>query len=464
MSTLSSIVQGIVTAGDSEDRVARNLLQLLKSANPRVLANTQELEVDPLEGLNPAQHTLGYLFILVSRLQVAKGHDHIHYLLGRANNFSCVFNYNQAWLAPDQMNAFADCLANIADRLERPSLPIAPLLRCISKAPNFDAQSSSSSTSPLPAPHHLTYLHHVVLKYCLLAKMYRHALPILDQDISALSKSAHSLKVQDFMLYYYYGAMVYIGLKKFARALEFLHLCISTPANATSAIQIEAYRKFILVSLIVHGKVVPNLKYTSPIVSRVVQVHSQPYLELAKAYDSGSFSKLQTELAKCQEVMTKHSNFGLAKQCTNALICQKVLNLNNTYLTLSLADISKLIGQGPSGSQLNVDEVEALVATFVERNQVYASISHADNGMVFFHDSPESYQSAETGAKIEKQLRKAMDLARTINDMDETIGASRSYLEKLIQSESRGDSRSMGTFERLGSSGSFDADDMAMNE
>lgn len=49
--------------------------------------------------------------------------------------------------------------------------------------------------------------------------------------------------------------MIYTAVKNYERALYFFEVCISTPAMAMSYIMLEAYKKFILVSLILHGKV-----------------------------------------------------------------------------------------------------------------------------------------------------------------------------------------------------------------
>ncbi len=60
---------------------------------------------------------------------------------------------------------------------------------------------------------------------------------------------------KDVRLYFYYAGSVYIGLKKFTRATEMLKTAISVPAIVPSAIMIEAYKKFVLVSLILSGQV-----------------------------------------------------------------------------------------------------------------------------------------------------------------------------------------------------------------
>lgn len=50
------------------------------------------------------------------------------------------------------------------------------------------------------------------------------------------------------------------------------HQAITTPAMAVSHIMLEAYKKYILVSLILHGKVQQLPKYTSQIVGRFIKV------------------------------------------------------------------------------------------------------------------------------------------------------------------------------------------------
>ena len=64
------------------------------------------------------------------------------------------------------------------------------------------------------------------------------------------------LEYRDHMQYYLYGAMIYIGLKQWDKALGFLETVLITPAAVNaSKIQAEAYKKYILVSLLHKGRV-----------------------------------------------------------------------------------------------------------------------------------------------------------------------------------------------------------------
>lgn len=62
-----------------------------------------------------------------------------------------------------------------------------------------------------------------------------------------------------FLLYYYYGGMIYAAMKNYDRALYFFEVVVTVPALVVSHIMLEAYKKYILISLILHGKVIKYL-------------------------------------------------------------------------------------------------------------------------------------------------------------------------------------------------------------
>lgn len=64
------------------------------------------------------------------------------------------------------------------------------------------------------------------------------------------------LDYRDHLLYFLYGAMIFMGLKKWKRALLFLEIIIMSPVvSNVSKIQVDAYKKWALVSLICKGHV-----------------------------------------------------------------------------------------------------------------------------------------------------------------------------------------------------------------
>ena len=64
------------------------------------------------------------------------------------------------------------------------------------------------------------------------------------------------LEYRDHLIYFLYGAMIFMGLKKWKRALFFLEIVIMSPVvNNISKIQVDAYKKWVLVSLLYKGHV-----------------------------------------------------------------------------------------------------------------------------------------------------------------------------------------------------------------
>lgn len=109
------------------------------------------------------------------------------------------------------------------------------------------------------------------------------------------------MNIQNFLKYYYYGSIAYIGNKNYDRALDFLSIVISAPTQkAISAIQVAAYKKFILVSLIYEGHIRALPKYTAQIVEKVCKTQSQPYLNLLKTFN-------ETDLKLFHETATNSS-------------------------------------------------------------------------------------------------------------------------------------------------------------
>lgn len=55
----------------------------------------------------------------------------------------------------------------------------------------------------------------------MLAKCFKPALPFLELDMMDICKENGAYDAKHFLCYYYYGGMIYTGLKNFERALYF---------------------------------------------------------------------------------------------------------------------------------------------------------------------------------------------------------------------------------------------------
>ncbi|KAI5285423.1 hypothetical protein KEM54_000589 [Ascosphaera aggregata] len=132
----------------------------------------------------------------------------------------------------------------------------------------------------------LTSSHLHFLKHCLDRKAFSFAIPLLDKDIYHIPCSADEklaklngtipcnptepvnsyitrrsgltdkLATRQVLEYFLYGAMIYMGVGNWKRAIHFLNIVLRAPTRrCVSKVQVEAYKKWILANLIEHATV-----------------------------------------------------------------------------------------------------------------------------------------------------------------------------------------------------------------
>ncbi|KAK6928491.1 Proteasome component (PCI) domain [Dillenia turbinata] len=405
MDTLEALVTQIQGLSNGEADLT-DLHNLLKQSEDQLHSHTPRLPSLLLQ-LDPAKHSLGYLYFLeactsapVSKEQA----NDLSLIIVRFIN-SCIAE--QIRLAPDKR--FKDQVL----MLEAPMRGVAPMLASVRKL-----QTSSECLTPL---------HPEFLLLCLLAKNYKAGLSILKDDIFEVDQP------RDFFLYCYYGGMICIGQKRFSKAIELLHNVVTAPMSTMNAIAVEAYKKYILVSLIHQGQFsTPFPKYTSTAASRNLKSFSQPYMDLAIAYGSGKRSELEACFEANKENFEADSNLGLVKQVLSCMYKRNIQRLTQTYLTLSLQDIANAV-------QLNsAKEAEMHVLQMIQDGEIFATINQKD-GMVRFQEDPEQYKTCDMIEHIDSAIQRIMTLSKKLTAMDENISCDPLYLAKVGRERQRYD-------------------------
>ncbi|KAM3253338.1 COP9 signalosome complex subunit 3-like [Capsicum annuum] len=219
---------------------------------------------------------------------------------------------------------------------------------------------------------------------------------------------------------YHFGqnnrGMVCIGQKQFLKALELLHNVVTAPMSSLNAIAIEVYKKYILVSLIHLGQFSTSFpKYTSSVAQRNLKNYCQPYLELSNSYGTGKISELETFVQTNKEKFETDNNLGLVMQVVSSVYKHNIQRLTQTYLTLSLQDITNTIQlRGPK-------EAEMHVLQMIEDGQIYATIDQKD-GMVRFLEDPEQYKTCGMIEHIDSSIKRfRSNVTREVTDLGEVL-------------------------------------------
>jgi len=273
------------------------------------------------------------------------------------------------------------------------------------------------------SPSHLTFLHPIFAKHCLLAKTYSYAKDIIENDIEDFDKQVNVL---DFLLYHYYAGMLAIGLKDYNKALNYFRRVITTPAKVISAIMIESYKKYVLISILLYGRKQSLPSYTDEIVSKKLNRSEdcKRYKELENLFSNPS-SDINTNIKRIKKLtnfQTKN-NAGLAKQCTRAYTRKVIQKLTQTYITMSFQEIAKEINLVDENAN---EIVEHHLLSMIENNEIFAYINHNNGGMVSFYDNPERYDSNETMEKINE----CINIVSQLND--KVLGYNRTIKKEHI--------------------------------
>ncbi|XP_034250086.1 COP9 signalosome complex subunit 3 isoform X1 [Thrips palmi] len=413
-------VQSFSSQGNYND-----LCEVLRKSTDVLSKNLQHLD-NVLETLDPFQHSLGFLavlFVKTSNLPThmtppsgaaeAAGHAEARALdtlvFSQFQNFIDQCDSSQARLAPETYSEVCHAITRVLVEQKRPHKGIDLIRKAIRKIQKHESQ--------------LTGAHADLMQLCLLAKNFKPALEFLDVDICSISDEGSQSEAKYFLLYFYYGAMIYAALKKFDRALYFLEVVITTPAMAVSHIMLEAYKKYILVCLILHGKVLNPPKYASQVVERFIKPLSSAYNKLSLAYSTNSCEEVQQCLNLYAETFNRDGNNGLSKQVLVSLRKKNIQRLTKTFLTLSLADVASRV-QLPSPR-----DAERAILNMIEDGEIFASINQKD-GMVCFHDDPEKYNTPVALQRLEEEMERCTELDRKILEMDEKFLVNPAFIKK----------------------------------
>lgn len=359
-----------------------------------------------LSSLNYKNNTLGVIFLLYTKTLLPNV-DAV--FVSQVEALLKEFSVDQARKTPEKFGAVVHRYTEIT-RESNPAKGIPLLKKAIGK---FRLGSD-----------HLTPLHPDYVSLCLKSHNYKAALWLLQSRIFQVDPKRSGSTPRDLLLYYYYGSMVYIGLKQFNLAQEALSTVLHVPTNTITAISVEAFKKHILVSLIVQGKS-PSLSSKSGAsqIFRHLRTYASEYVNFGETYETNQVDKVSEYITKHTEVFQKDGNFGLVKQCLQALYRLNIQRLTQTYLTLSLKNIAETVGLK------SAQEAEFRVLEMIDNGEIVASINQ-EAGMVEFKDKEQRFTSSATSRLLDTRVSNCAELATKLRNMDNDIASSNAFIAR----------------------------------
>lgn len=357
--------------------------------------------------LDPALHSLGLLHMLSARASMA---------LDDAGDFiaACVRLFlhgdgEQFKLEPRRALRVSHKLTSIATEYGCPIRAVQALEQGVRLVQENEYQ--------------LTGVHADLLQVCLLAKCYHRGERLLRRPVLNIGEAkTNGFTQSDYLRYWYYAGMVYTGLKRFREAIDAFEQCFSAPAMVLSAPAVEAYKKWVLVSLILRGSVDAKRSGNAMMMRNLKQA-AHRYGDFSTAFATKDPAALAKVAAEHAEHFTRDSNFGLVQQCIESLADRQIRALTQTYLTLNLETMAK--GAGLTSKE----EAQRRVVAMVEAGTIVASVNEKE-GMVSFGENAEHFNDMRTMQAIDKDIRMAIQWGGLMRSLDDQIASSAEYLQK----------------------------------
>jgi len=418
MATMEVIMTQITTLSTKNESDLKKLKDFLRHEQETLKANVAQIEA-ALQTLDLVQHTLGVTFLLAAQLQAGIAQERRRPTLGYVGGFLRAADEQQ---------------------LQRAAAPATTVCKCYAQMAIEEGQQFiMSSIVPLqvaleklrPNPETLTPVHEHFLRACLKAKAYHLGSRVLDQpifDIACGSGTFSQMTPQSFLSYFYYGALIRIGMKEYAKALQSLLVVLTCPASCLSAIQVDAYKKYAMMSLKVSGECPALPVYASHIVHRYAK--SPGYVtDLVEAYRRGDLAALQAVAEEKAAQIETDSNTGLVKQVVSSLQRYKLQTLTKTYLTLSLTEIAREIG----ADEGRLDEVDALLFDMISEGEINATIDQRTSNVSF--EEEEDDMDSTVVAKTQQKLAQILEAASRMAAFEREVVSSEAYIRKTVAME-----------------------------
>jgi COP9 signalosome complex subunit 3 len=309
----------------------------------------------------------------------------------------------------------------------------------------------------------LTSNHHHFLRLCLHARVFQDALPILERPIyhipasidkGALTRSfdylcspmessaiylnpdfglTHKLTSREYLEYHLFGAMIYMGLKQWEKAMSFLKIVLMAPtANPTSAVMVEAYKKWLLVGLLMNGKAPSPPKGTNKNVLRTIRALAKPYDCLVEAFVSGSLTRLKGEVEEGQSFWLGDCNFGLVVQVYDAFRKFLVQRLANIYAALPLTEVARRT----SPDATDMVETASYIASLIASGELKATLTQSPDPSMpatlrFLSSSSVHQSESDLHRDLELQQAELEGILKHLQDSDHRLEISKEYIDKL---------------------------------
>ncbi|KAE8442271.1 hypothetical protein EG329_003531 [Mollisiaceae sp. DMI_Dod_QoI] len=410
-----------------------------------------------LDVINPALNSVPYANILLANISAMRkgGNKGVDYdtLWEKMTGFLSTFDPRQIRYIGEEFSHIIEAVAGLASQNRQSHLAVGPIATALTR---LDPTGSMLTT------HHL-----LLVKLALESRNLADALPVLDKFIlyvpgapnvtkpkftcdmslspvsfiTPQSKLTGKFKYIDVLEYFLYSGMIYIGMQNWEGALQCLESAVTYPAKESnvSKVMVDAYKKWVLVGLLLEGRLLPLPKSTSSGAAKCYHVMAKPYEILAQIFENGTASRLKSEAEVGNPIWRSDWNMGLVLSVLAAFQKFQIRSLANIYSKISIPEIVSQTTSAETGNKLpSPQAAEGLIQSMISAGELHATMSTSANGPSILTFSPKGQLLTES--QMQRELagstERIKSLTKEIKQTDRMLTHDKDYI-KYVQKQKK---------------------------
>lgn len=221
--------------------------------------------------------------------------------------------------------------------------------------------------------------------------------------------------------------------------------------SGVSKVMLEAFKKWVLVSLLAHGRITATTggfpPYVSQAAARTFGIMARPYAAVAKRFESADADALRLAVEVSSQQFAEDGNEGLVAEVLESHQKWQIVRLREVYSKLSLAEINaktkSAVTGAPVGSEGELMQlIESMMASGMLRAVVEPPRAGSDDGpatpaCLAFLAEEDDMTEHEVAQRIAQSAARIKELGAVYNATKERLATSREYIRQTIKDQKR---------------------------
>lgn len=250
------------------------------------------------------------------------------------------------------------------------------------------------------------------------------------------------LDVEQVLEYEFFSGLLYCSRNQWQKARAAFERVVTHPTRdgGVSKIMTDAYKKWVLVSLLVNGRTPQIPVNAGSNAKKAYETVGKPYTAIASHFDAMAAVALKKEVEEHAQEWRSDLNTGLVNQVLAAHQKWQIMDLRKVYSKVSLSDIRQVTCSAETGAALpSDDEVERLIQGMIESGMLKGIIEKPDDkpAHLKYLSEAEELSEAEYKHEIAAAVQRMKELETIYRTTNTRLSTNPYWVKHVIREQKR---------------------------